>query len=457
MARGCPLASAFAHGAVSRLRLGAASPLRPFGGSRPVGRASAPPRASQRASRADRPGGAGGARHARVSAGWRLDGGTSGDGPECARRLRAGPASAPGQAEPWRRWARRARRLRALYGPGGPDWALDLAGLQLRQRHVAEFPLHGAAIAPGLQPAGGHRFDHSGDPGCPGSARLSSGSTRPAGDPSATHGCGPACRLPPGDCLGRGTGGDGDGAPGAESGTRTRPSRGRRRLAGGRGPALPLRAARLHQGGAGRRADGHLSRARTRGTRPRAEHPPRGADRALRRGAPSRVQCGRGRLRAGARSAAAGGRARGGPGDGRHRAPRRCRAGDRRGGGRSQPLGRHELRQARRGHLRKRGGREHCLPRPSAATDSVRPDRGRLVLARLSRAGTARGCYREHPRGGRDRAPGGGWNCSGAGPAKASRITAAHSDGGRSRRLCPRSSHRTPAGSCWSSCLLQSS
>ena len=98
----------------------------------------------------------------------------------------------------------------------------------------------------------------------------------------------------------------------------------------------------------------------------------------------------------GARGAAARGCARGGAGHGGHRPPGGRRRGDRGGGGCGEPLGRHELRQARRRHLRQRGRCKHGLSRPSAAAASARSGRGRLVLARLSRARAAAGRDREH-------------------------------------------------------------
>ena len=89
-----PLASRLAHGDVSRLRLGAASALRPLGRACAAGRACAPHRASQCAARADRPGGAGGARHAGIPPGRNLNGGRGGHAAVRDRRARAGSAFA---------------------------------------------------------------------------------------------------------------------------------------------------------------------------------------------------------------------------------------------------------------------------------------------------------------------------------------------------------------------------
>ena len=108
-----------------------------------------------------------------------------------------------------------------------------------------------------------------------------------------------------------------------------------------------------------------------------------------------------------------------------------------RGGGRREPLGRHELRQARGGHFRQRGGREHGLPRPSASSASARPGRGRLVLAGLPRARPAAGRHGEHPRRRRDRASRGRRHRSGARRRRPAGLLLLIPDGGGRGRSGP--------------------
>ena len=205
---------------------------------------------------------------------------------------------------------------------------------------------------------------------------------------------------------------------------------GGRRAAGRRRAALSLRAARLDQGGTGGRAHGHRGRPRPRGARPRAEHPARGADRAMRGCPAARVQRGGRRLRAGARPAAARGGSRRGPWHGRRGTPGRCRRGDRgprRGG---EPVRREELRRACGRHVRQRGRCEHGLPRSSHSAAASRSGGRGLVRARLPRARLTAVRDREHHLRRRDRAPGAGGHRPGAAPEAPDRASAADSDGG---------------------------
>ena len=87
--------------------------------------------------------------------------------------------------------------LRALHGAGGLERSLDVAGLQLRQRHGRELPVRGPAVAPGGDAPGGAGLLHGVDPGDPVKLGYPVGAHGAAGHDAAAHRRRDGRRLPP--------------------------------------------------------------------------------------------------------------------------------------------------------------------------------------------------------------------------------------------------------------------
>ena len=235
------------------------------------------------------------------------------------------------------------------------------------------------------------------DPGHPGHPRLPRWRAWAARHGAADDGRRPAGRLPPTHRRHRRHRRDGDVAAGPLRRATTHGRGGGGRAALGRGPALPLRAARFDQGTAGGDAPGHRRRPRPRGARPRAQPAAGGARGALRGVAAARVQRGGSGLRVVARLRPARRRADRGPRPRGGGAPRGSGGGHRCGRLRGEPLGCQKLRRARQRGLRGGGRGHHRIPRSSGPADSARADRGRVAGARLSPPGDSRQRARERP------------------------------------------------------------
>ena len=203
--------------------------------------------------------------------------------------------------------------------------------------------------------------------------------------------------------------------------------------------ALPLRAARRDQGGAGGGVPGHLRSAGPRGARPRAEPAARRAHRALRCRPSARVQRRGGGLRTRLGDLPAWRRAGRGPPADRGRPARRGRRGHRGRGRGREPVRRQGLRRPRGRRLRERGRSEHRLSRPPRSADTADPDRRRLAVARLPLPGAPGQRVRER-RADRDFRPPGGRGCGfrGAPPAPFGAAAA------RTRRGCRRRARAVP-------------
>ena len=454
-----PLASTFAHGDSPRLHLGAVGALRPLGRSRAAGRTGPPAGASQRSACAGRARVADRARHAGVPARRGLGGCLAITLPCVLLGFVLARRSLPARLNPGSAGLAALAAYALYMAPVALTGHWTWPGYNFVNDTAPNFLYADLLSTPGDDASGGRRLDHRRDSGGPDQPRLPGRSPRSPRNGPAADGRGAAGYLSPdhrGGC---------------------RPWRRWRWLSslGGRawrrcpprwpGPAgrrrapVPLWAPRVDQGGAGGGADGHCGRPRARRARSRAQRSPCGADRPLRSRSAARLQRGGCRLRAGARDAAARGRARGGARLGGHRTPGRRRGGDRGAGGCREPLGRHELRQARR--RTPSPARAAPAPRTSATCCGRFPSiRWRVSGSRATIATRPRRRRdREHDRHRRDCA-----SCScaghraGAAPETAPRGSAAPDPHGGRRplRWLP-SSRRTPAASCSSCCPLLSS